>query len=177
MVPVRPGIAAAALLLTLGGCGTPPGLRGADEPPRPRLSAPGASSAPALADPALPPPGYTQYPLPPVNPPLPPPVRPSPSPTATRCAGSPTEAQVLKVVRAAPGLPSGATLRVTDGPYCAGRWQYTVLGGGPSTPDSEPLLAVTRGKPADLTLVELGTNVCSDKVTAAPPAIHQLACG
>ena len=42
----------------------------------------------------------------------------------------------------------------------------------------DPLLVVTRGKPAALILVEAGADVCSDTVQAqAPPGIRVRACG
>lgn len=167
----------AAAVLALGGCGVPPELRGADDPPRPgRSSAPaGPSSAPAFPDPALPPPGMTRYPFPPAAPPAT--TRSSPSPTATRCTGGPTAAQLLDAVRKAPGVPAGAILRVTDGPYCAGGWQYAKVG-IQADPAPEPLLVITRGRPRSLTLVEIGTDVCSEQVNlAAPAAIRKLACG
>jgi hypothetical protein len=168
-----------AAVLALGGCGVPPELRGADRPPRPSTSfAPsGAASAPVVPDPALPPPGVTGFPIAPATPWAPPPAtRSSPSPTATPCTGGPTAAQVLAAVRRAPGVPSGATLRVTDGPYCAGGWQYAEVG-LQASPQPEPLLVITRGRPGSLRLVEIGTDVCSDKVTSAPPAVRALACG
>ncbi len=180
MAPVRlrtvAGCAAAAL--ALGGCGVPPELRGADRPPRAYgSSAPASSSAPAMPNPALPPPGFTLPPPPaPVYPP-PPTTRSSPSPTATRCSAGPTRAQLLAAVRASPGVPSGAVVQVIEGPYCSRGWQYAEVG-IQATPAPEPLLVITRGRPSALTVVEIGTDVCSAKVTAdAPPAIRELACG
>ncbi len=175
-VRLRTVACCAAAALALGGCGVPPELRGADSPPRVHSSSAPASSAPAVPDPALPPPGFTLPPPPaPVFPP--PTSRSSPSPTATRCSAGPTRAQVLAAVRASPGVPSGAALHVTDGPYCARGWQYAEVGTR-ATPAPEPLIVITRGRPAALTVVEVGTDVCSAKVTAeAPPAIRELACG
>ncbi|MDP9814866.1 hypothetical protein [Spirilliplanes yamanashiensis] len=168
------------LLSAAGGCGVPPELRGADSPPRPSASAvPSAGpSAPAFfPDPALPPPGFTQFPVPPPVVPTRLGTRPaSPSPSATRCTGGPTATQVLEVVRTAPGVPSNPGLRVTSGPYCTDGWQYARIGYA-ATPAPEPLLVVTRGRPSELRLIEIGTDVCSPVVEAnAPAAIRALAC-
>jgi hypothetical protein len=106
------------------------------------------------------------------------PTTPRPSP-APRCAHGPTAAQVIAVVRAEPGIPTGLTLDIKQGPYCAGTWQFTVLGEAGKTLDEvDPLLVVTTGRPSALTVVEAGADVCSNHVEqAAPAGIRVLACG
>jgi hypothetical protein len=67
---------------------------------------------------------------------------------------------VLAVVKGRPGIPDD-NLDVTEGPYCAGSWQFTILGIAGQDEDSvEPLLVVTSGRPSSLTVVEAGTDVC-----------------
>jgi hypothetical protein len=86
---------------------------------------------------------------------------------------------VIAVVRAQPGIPTGPTLDVKQGPFCAGRWQFTVVGEADKTLDQvDPLLVVTTGRPSALTVVEAGADVCSSHVEdAAPAGIRVLACG
>jgi hypothetical protein len=80
-------------------------------------------------------------------------------------------------VRSRQGVPPGARLRLTDGPYCAGEWQYSAVG-LVADPGAESLLVVTRGRPAALELIEAGGEVCSDRVRdGAPPGIRVRACG
>jgi hypothetical protein len=122
------------------------------------------------------------YPLPTQPVPAPTPTRTTrpttpPPPPAPKCRTGPTAAQVLAVVTGGDGVPAGKELTVTKGPFCAGAWQFStvVL---KAEPDSEPLQVVTTGPPDDLTLVEAGADVCSDRVQRqAPPGIRVLACG
>lgn len=202
-----PGAAVTACVLALAaGCGgaPPQPLPTAPPPVTPSLGSlpPGHPSGPPPGIlpsgavptlPGLPPGGLPTYPLP-TNPlpayPTPTralptgttrptttrPTTPPPSP-APRCAGGPTAAQVLAVLTGSPGVPTGAELKVTRGPFCARSWQFStvVL---KAEPDSEPLQVVTTGRPTALTLVEAGADVCSDRVqTQAPPGIRVLACG
>ena len=180
-------VALAAVLLT--GCGSPP------EPP---LTAPpgGAGSLPAPASfsavplpiPTVTPPTYT----PPVY--TPPAARPTttrttatrtPTPTrptstvspAPSCRSGPSKDQVLTAVRAVPGVPTdGPALVVSEGPFCAGTWQFATVVSQGSTAD--PLLVVTRGTPTTLQVVAAGGDVCTDEVEDdAPPGIRVRACG
>jgi hypothetical protein len=103
---------------------------------------------------------------------------PAPSP-APSCAHGPTAAQVIAVVRTRPGIPTGPRLDAKQGPFCAGTWQFTVLGEvGKTLDEVDPLLVVTTGRPRALTVVEAGADVCSSHVEdAAPTGIRVLACG
>ncbi|WP_433081651.1 hypothetical protein ACQP1P_46725 [Dactylosporangium sp. CA-052675] len=96
----------------------------------------------------------------------------SPSPTGfpetqvSYCNGKPSGAQVLAAVRKArPNLPSGGGVKVQTEPVCSGVWQYTIL----SVTDSEPLRVITKGSPASLTVVTVGTDPCTVEVRAAAP--------
>ena len=99
----------------------------------------------------------------------------SPSPTGfseayvTYCNGRPTGEQVIAAVRRSrSGLPGGNGVSVQKAPLCAGVWQYTVL----NVTGSEPLRVITRGDPASLIVVTLGTSPCTAEVRAkAPPAL------
>jgi hypothetical protein len=107
----------------------------------------------------------------------------SPSPTgpppAPKCTKGPTAAQVITVVKAKLAMPDTQKPEVKQGPYCAGSWQFTVIGEVGKTLDQvDPLLVVTTGKPASLKVEEAGADVCSDHVqNTAPPGIRVLACG
>jgi hypothetical protein len=87
----------------------------------------------------------------------------------SQCNGRPTGDQVIAAVRRArPNLPAGAGLTVKTGPLCAGVWQYTVL----TVTGSEPLQVMSKGAPAALTIVTVGTDPCTVEVKAtAPPAL------
>ena len=87
----------------------------------------------------------------------------------SQCNGRPTGEQVVAAVRRArPGLPAGNGLTVKVGPLCAGVWQYTVL----TVTGSEPLQVMSKGAPAALTVVTVGTDPCTVEVKAtAPPAL------
>jgi hypothetical protein len=198
----------AAALLTAGCGGAPPqplptgppqpaGSLGSLPPGYPSGLPAGAVPSGAVATlPGLPPGALPNNPLP-TNPlpayPLPTQPVPAPTPTRTtrpttrpttpppppapKCRTGPTAAQVLAVVTGGDGVPAGKELTVTKGPFCAGTWQFStvVL---KAEPDSEPLQVVTTGRPDDLTLLEAGADVCSDRVQRqAPPGIRVLACG
>ena len=192
----------AGCAVLLAGCGSPPQPL-PTAPPRTASGGPAGSGMPS-AGPALPsypagglpgagslpgtlPPGlatYPTYPVPTVTtrPTTAPTTRPTPSrstpPPAPRCTGGPTAQQVLDLVKNRPGIPQ-ATLTVTEGPYCAGTWQFTIVGiAGQSDDDVEPLLVVSTGRPSALSLLEAGTDVCTDRVERdAPPGIRVRACG
>ena len=122
--------------------------------------------------------GVPTYPTPTLPTVTPTPTSPQPSP-APSCTHGPTAAQVIAVVRTRPGIPTGPRLDVKQGPFCAGTWQFSVLGEAGKTLDQvEPLLVVTTGRPSALTVVEAGADVCSSHVEdAAPTGIRVLACG
>lgn len=129
---------------------------------------PGLPGGAGLPGDGLPPPAFPTVPT-----------APPPSP-APRCRGGPTAAQVLTTLRGQPGVPTGVTLKVGDGPYCAGGWQFATIELITADPAErfDPLLLVTKGKPAELTLVEAGADVCSDQVQHdAPAGIRVRACG
>jgi hypothetical protein len=116
---------------------------------------------PANGNPTL---GLPTYPTPTLPTVTPAPTTPRPSP-APECRHGPSAAQVIAVVRARPGIPTGPRLDAKQGPYCAGTWQFTVLGEAGKTLDQvEPLLVVTTGRPSALTVVEAGADVCSSHV-------------
>jgi hypothetical protein len=180
-VPATPSLAVAVLVAA---CGAPP-------EPLPTAPPPAAGSAeapsmfPSAAAPTYPAqatptgtlalPTYPRATLPAVTiSPAPP--RPSPAP---KCVRGPTATQVIAVVHALPGIPPSPKLDVKQGPFCAGRWQFTVLGeAGKTLDDVDPLLVVTTGRPSALTVVEAGADVCSSHVeNAAPSGIRVLACG
>jgi hypothetical protein len=99
---------------------------------------------------------------------------------AAKCRNGPTAAQVLAELDGAPGIPADVELTITDGPFCAGTWQFATAERKPDASGRtfDPLLVVTRGKPSALTLVEAGADVCSDIVQRdAPPGIRVRACG
>jgi hypothetical protein len=112
--------------------------------------------------------------------------RPIPSPSPTRstpppapvCRSGPSKQQVLGVIKGKPGIPT-RPLEVRFGPYCAGSWQLSIIGiVGETADEEEQLLVVTSGRPAALTLVEAGTDVCTDRVEDdAPAGIRVRACG
>ncbi|MFG2038604.1 hypothetical protein [Dactylosporangium sp. NPDC048998] len=99
----------------------------------------------------------------------------SPSPAGfpeayvTYCNGRPSGEQVIAVVRRnRSNLPAGNGVTVQRAPVCAGIWQYTVL----TVTGSEPLRVITKGDPAALTVVTMGSDPCTVEVRAtAPPAL------
>jgi hypothetical protein len=191
----------------LAGCGAPPEPL-PTAPPEPRQSGsllpsggPPASIPPGgLPTGALPPGALPTGALPPgVLPPgvlptggippggLPVPTLPTtrtPSPTrstpppAPVCRSGPSKQQVLDVTKGKPGIPN-RPLEVRFGPYCAGTWQFSIVGiVGETADEEEQLLVVTTGRPAALQVVEAGTDVCTDRVEDdAPPGIRVRACG
>ena len=178
-----------AVAALLAGCGTPP------EPlpttaPQPTGS---ISVAPPPSFPPRPSAIPTPTPLPTYLPTYRPPVavpttrrtprtttttRPAPTTSpAPPCTGGPTREQVLSLVRTAPGVPTEPTgLAVSEGPFCAGVWQLSLVVIQGQTRD--PLLVVTRGSPGAITLIAAGGDVCTDEVeSGAPPGIRVRACG
>jgi hypothetical protein len=181
-------------LVVLAACGAPPEPLPTAPPESPTASGavPSAGAVPGQALPGGPPTAYPAPTLPPATLPavtlppvtLPPvtlpattPPSPTPSP-AGRCTGGPTRQQILDVINGKPGIPP-QDLKVTEGPYCSRSWQFAIVGIAGADPDQvEPLLVVTRGRPAALTLVEAGTDVCTGRVQDdAPPGIRVRACG
>ncbi len=178
----------------LAGCGSPPQPQ-STAPPRTAgtgLGSPSAGPAVPMLPPGglpatVPPGGLPTYPVPTLPPRIvtpttvpttrPTTTRPTPSPAA-RCTGAPTRQQVLDLVTGKPGIPN-EDLTVTEGPYCASTWQFTILGiAGRGPDDVEPLLVVSTGRPSALRLVEAGADVCTDRVERdAPPGIRVRACG
>jgi hypothetical protein len=168
-------------LALLGGCGSPPQPL-PTAPPEPAGSGtlPSVSAGPPSAIggyPTVPtvPPAIPTIPVVPVVPTTTRATTPPPTP-AGRCTSGPTRPQVLAVIKGRAGIPD-ADLDVTEGPYCSGSWQFTIVGmAGDDT--VEPLLVVTTGRPAALRVVEAGTDVCTDRVADdAPPGIRVRACG
>ena len=132
--------------------------------------------------------GLPGYPIIPTLPttrtstPTPTPTRSLP-PAAPACTSGPTKAQMLAAVRGTEGLPPNKSFEVRLGPYCAGSgagsWQLAILGiVGEDADEAEELLMVTTGRPASLTLIAAGTDVCTDRVEDdAPVGIRVRACG
>jgi hypothetical protein len=194
-----PALALGAVLLAAGlvtGCGAPP--RPMPTAP-PRVDGTGSPGTSGSAYPSgIVPTGLPTPPaggLPTTVPGLPaggypPPVVPTTTTTTVRptstvkpapkCTKGPTAEQILAELTGAPGVPADVELTVTDGPYCAGTWQFATVERKPDAAGQkfDPLLVVTRGKPSALTLVEAGADVCSDVVQKdAPPGIRVRACG
>jgi hypothetical protein len=180
-------------LTLLAGCGSPPQPL-PTAPPEPVGSGPLPSGSAGLPPAGLPtaglptaglPGGIGGYPTPTLPPGVvvptittrPPTTKPTPTP-AKRCTSGPTPAQVLAVIKGRPGMPD-QELKVIEGPYCSGSWQFTIVGiAGASDEAEESLLVVTTGRPAALRVVEAGTDVCTERVEDdAPPGIRVRACG
>ncbi|MEU8230142.1 hypothetical protein AB0C12_11120 [Actinoplanes sp. NPDC048967] len=105
----------------------------------------------------------------------------APTPTTTpapKCRSGPTAAQVVAVLKGLPGIPD-RELAVSDGPFCAGSWQFAqVQIAGEDPKKAEQLFVVTTGTPTALKVIEAGTDVCSVEVqTKAPAGIRVRACG
>jgi hypothetical protein len=141
-------------VLTVAGCGLAP-----KGPVRDPDARPPSRSGPTSA-------GNSRRP---VTPPAPRTTSPSQSGfgtlTAVSCNGKPTGAQVVALLRRAGVLPAQVQATVTNGPLCAGTWQYTEV----SMSGAEPIDVVTRGRPEALDLVTAGTEVCTKGVRAAAP--------
>jgi hypothetical protein len=85
------------------------------------------------------------------------------------CGTRVTAAQVISLVRNQTEIrPS----RATDGPLCAGTWQYTEL----QVPDGDPVQAVTMTRDG-LKLVAVGTAVCTAEVQVQAPSAIRTAAG
>jgi hypothetical protein len=173
----------------LAACGAPPEPL-PTAPPEVYGSAPapsGSAGYPVAGLPSVPLPtgaptaAYPTYGLPAPGYPLPTTTSPAPTgpPPAPKCTKGPTAAQVITVVKAKLAMPDTQKPEVKQGPYCAGSWQFTVIGEVGKTLDQvDPLLVVTTGKPASLKVEEAGADVCSDHVQSdAPPGVRVLACG
>ena len=195
-------LAGVLLVAVLAGCGAPPEPP-PTAPPAPRESTSLGPSGVPLPPGGLPPGGLPSGGLPSGYPagalppggvptvaaptyPTPAATRPIPSPSPTRstpppapvCRSGPSKQQVLGVIKGKPGIPT-RPLEVRFGPYCAGSWQLSIIGiVGETADEEEQLLVVTSGRPAALTLVEAGTDVCTDRVEDdAPAGIRVRACG
>jgi hypothetical protein len=189
-------LAVPGVLALLAACGSPPQPRPTAPPEAPTSSGlfPSSSAGPVpgryvpgqSVPGGLPTTGYPTFPapalpnatLPVTTLPTTVPTSPPPSP-AGRCTSGPTKLQVLAVVKDRPGIPANQDLQVTEGPYCAKTWQFAIVGiVGQDAEEVEPLLVVTSGTPSALTLIEAGTDVCTDRVQDdAPPGIRVRACG
>src|SRR5690606_24514134 len=91
---------------------------------------------------------------------------------AVPCDGSPGGEAIVALLTREGVLPAGTRPRVTEGPLCAGEWQYAVV----TVADRDPLQVVTEGRPGSLTLVAAGTHVCTAAVrVTAPPGIRTAA--
>ena len=177
---------AIGVVVMLAACGAPPEPLPTAPPEAFDSAAPPSGLGPSypLSGGSLPANGYPTYPTLPTYPvPTLPtvaatPTTPAPAP-APRCTSGPSAAQILAVVKGKPGIPADQQLKVWDGPFCSGTWQFTTLGVGAKDNDQvDPLLVVTNGKPSALRVVEAGADVCSDHVqNASPPGIRVLACG
>jgi hypothetical protein len=195
-------LAGVLLVAVLAGCGAPPEPP-PTAPPAPRESTSLGPSGVPLPPGGLPPGGLPSGGLPSGYPagalppggvptvaaptyPTPAATRPIPSPSPIRstpppapvCRNGPSKQQVLGVIKGKPGIPT-RPLEVRFGPYCAGSWQLSIIGiVGETADEEEQLLVVTSGRPAALTLVEAGTDVCTDRVEDdAPAGIRVRACG
>jgi hypothetical protein len=106
-------------------------------------------------------------------------VSPTPTPShAAKCAGSPTGAEILALIKGKAGIPS-KTLKVDDGPFCADNWSFTTAEvAGKDADEQDPLMVVAYGSGATLQFVAAGSDVCNTPVqTGAPAGIRVLACG
>jgi hypothetical protein len=193
-----------SLLLVLGlvgmlaGCGAPPKPLATAPPQPPRSGAvlpsgapyPSGGLPPTMPAATLPTGGLPTQPYPTgFGPTYPtatlPTTRPTTTPTrslppaAPRCTSGPSRPQVLAVIKDNPTIPADKQPVVKEGPFCAGSWQFTVVGSTVQDPEGEePLLVVTTGRPAALRLVVIGTDVCTDRVEDdAPAGIRVRACG
>lgn len=148
LVPLLIGLALAA------GCGAPPELT---DPPRAPLPVPSSSASPP---PSQRPPTFPGESGQPTDGPR------FPEEIAMACAGQPGGEEIVETLRASNLLPAGVEAEVVDGPYCSGTWQYAMV----SVPDRDPLQVITEGKPGALTLVTVGTDVCTVEVRMLAPA-------
>ena len=162
-IRVRSGMLAstAAVLLLAGcglaGCGLAP--RGPVRDPNARPPSPSHIGESSASRPAARPPTRA--------------ATPSPSGVsglvAVACNGRPSGNQVIALLRRSKVLGAQTRASVTEGPLCAGTWQYTVV----TVTGAGPMDVVTRGTPDALVLVTAGTNPCTAKVrTEAPQGIR-----
>jgi hypothetical protein len=135
---------------------------------------------PTAGLPAYPTPTYPAYPTATSTTTPPATATTTPPPSAPKCTSGPTAAQMIAAVKQRPGIPADAELKVIDGPYCAGTWQFTVVevAAADAEDQVEPLSVVSNGAPAAVKVIEAGADVCSLKVRSeAPPGIRVRACG
>ena len=156
-------IGVATLVLLAGACGAPPGLESRGQPVP--IPSPVETSTPEF------PPGY--QPLPSASSSRG--VSPSPSLSpfseyvTVPCGSRVTADQVISLVRNQTQIrPS----RASNGPLCAGTWQYTEL----QVPDRDPVQAVTATRDT-LRLIAVGTDVCTVEVKLQAPSAIRTAAG
>jgi hypothetical protein len=100
------------------------------------------------------------------------------APPAPACGGSPTKRQMLNAVQNNPGIPTDRPLEVRFGPYCAGGWQFAILGiVGQDEDEVDPLLLITKGRPTSLRVVAAGADICDGLDSGTPAGIKARACG
>jgi hypothetical protein len=153
LLKLRAGMAVVALCV-VAGCGVPPELE-----PAPGTRVPLPSVAPPTSFPY--PPGFSPRPSGPTSIPAAT-TTPFPEFSSVACNGRPTGDQVLALVRRVTSI--NPSKPITQ-PVCAGTWHYTVL----EVPDREPLQVLSKGDPAALTLVAIGTDVCTVDVRRQAP--------
>jgi hypothetical protein len=153
-------VASATVALGAAGCGAPPELN----PPGTTVPRPSPTASPTP----------TTQPPPPPGPPASPTATPGyPDSPAVPCAGRPSGDQVITLLKRRGLLASSYRGRVTDGPMCAGDWQWSVL-----DTTLGPLQAVTELRDNTLRLITAGTDVCTVEVRfGAPAGIRTVACG
>ncbi len=153
LTKLRAGMTLLALS-ALAGCGVPPELQ-----PPPGTKVPVPSVAPPTSAPF--PPGFSPRPSGPTAAPTVS-VTPFPEFSSVACNGRPTGDQVLALVRRQTAInPSKAITQ----PVCAGTWHYTVL----EVPERDPLQVLSKGDPAALQLMAIGTDVCTVDVRRQAP--------
>jgi hypothetical protein len=153
LTKLRVGMAA-VVLSALAGCGVPPELappRGT-QVPIPSVTAP--SNAPY-------PPGFSPRSSgPTTNPALS--ATPYPEFSSVPCNGKPTGDQVVALLKRETTIEPS---RPITQPVCAGTWHFTIL----EVPDREPLQVLSKGDPAALQLMAVGTDVCTVDVRRQAP--------
>ena len=153
MRPVVPLLAPLLAGLLVAGCGVPPELaeqrRGVPSPRTVPTETPSPGPIPTMINPP-----------PPTAPPR------FPEEIAMACAGRPAAEEMVALLRAEGLRPADAKAEVVDGPYCSGSWQYAMV----EVSGRDPLQLVTEGEPGDLTLVTVGTDVCTVELRLQAPA-------
>jgi len=160
---VRPLILIGLAMLTAlaGACGAPPGLESRGQPvPVPSLA---GTPTPAF------PPGYKPEPTVSLSRGASPSLSPFSEFVTVPCGTRVTADQVISLVRDQTQIrPS----RATNGPLCAGTWQYTEL----QVPANDPVQAVTATRDS-LRLIAVGTDVCTAEVKLQAPSAIRTAAG